>query len=374
MRFKRVFLLFVVFSLLILNLFTILARPLFAQTSAGNPGGSDPCAGAGPSCEFDSFSTWQDAYNEWVACGYCSLEPKYAPPCNGVNCDNGSTTSSSTSGSSTTSSSSSGGPTNTPAPTHTPVPTNTPTPTFTPTPTPTPVPLSWIKIHNGSFTSKGDLDNSIPPSVSSCDAADDGTRYFINGTAGVASANNINLGTAPVSSNDWKSTGYTKQAVLTASTFVEYLKARKTYQTITDLASITADGLYVWSGAFPDIASVPAQFNNYNVVLIVPSSVTINMANFNPSKSVAILAQSLTFSPTTLRATGIFVADTVDTGTTANSGLTITGNLIATTTLTHDREYASPGCPTLFIDFKAAPYMDLLPYLSVAKYEWRQLQ
>lgn len=372
MSFKRVLLGIFIFLFFYISFLSSLASPLFAQSSTStststsnstSSGIGDYC-GQDPNCEYDVYDPWKKAHDDWANCtSNCGPEPVYNPQCQGAGCEgDGSSNGSTTSSTSSTSSAGGGGPTNTPVPTN------------TPTPTPTPIPLSWIKIHNGSFTSKTSLDNSIPPSVSSCDAADDGTRYFINGTAGVASANNINLGTAPVSTNDWKATGYTKQAVLSTSTFVEYLKARKTYQTITDLSSITADGLYVWSGAFPDLTSVPAQFNSYNVVLIVPGAVTIDMANFNPTKSIALLAQTLTFTPTTLRATGIFVADTVDTSTTANAGLTITGNLIASTTLTHDREYAAPGCPTLFIDFKASPYMDLLPYLSVAKYEWRQLQ
>lgn len=266
-------------------------------------------------------------------------------------------------------------------------PTPGPTATSAPTATPTPLPLSWVKLKDFSFSSPRGLNNSIPPApLTAYDAVDDAgaERYFIisssPGPAGITSASSIDLGTATTSSNDWKSASYSKQTILSASTYLEYVKSRKTYQTIRDLNSINADGIYVWDSSgnnpIPSFTSVPAKFDQFNVVLIVSGSstpVTIDVASFTPAKSIAILATTINFTTTTTRADGIFIADTIDTGS-INTGLKINGNLIVNTTFTNGRTWPTAGKPSLFIVFKPKPYLDLLQYLSVDKYDWRQLQ
>ncbi len=266
-----------------------------------------------------------------------------------------------------------------------PVATATPTPTVTPTP----IPLAWVKLKDASFSSPRGLDNSIPPApLIAYDGDDDSTqRFFIMssapGPAGITSASSINLGTATTSTNDWKTPTYSKQTILTASTFLEYVRSRKSYQTIRDLNSINADGIYVWDSSgnnpIPSFTSVPAKFDQFNVVLIVSgasSPVIVDTAVFKPanSKSLAILATTLNFTATTTEADGLFVTDNVDVGTTVNQGLKIVGNLIVNSPFTNTRKWATPGRPSLFIVFKATPYLKLLPFLSVDKYDWRQLQ
>lgn len=259
-------------------------------------------------------------------------------------------------------------------------PTSTPTPTFTPSPTPTAGP--WKKISRGSYQSKAptELDNSIPIDPITYDTDDSGGPYFIvNKTgqtkeAGVASAPEITIAPATIiSSNDWSIPGYSSMFSYNKTTFLEYVNSRKTNKIITDLAEITADGIY-------QITANPTITNSFqhNVVLIVNGNVTINSSGiFNTyGDSLTIIANSITFNNTVTTANGIFVADTIITANvlTTNS-LKIKGNLIAFSSLENgNRDLADNRKPSLFIVFDPKQYFALLPYLSIAKYDWQQLQ
>jgi hypothetical protein len=243
---------------------------------------------------------------------------------------------------------------------------------------------AWIKLKNGTYMSGGALTNVIPQTISSYDADDSGGRYFIindaNVVPGLVSANPFNTGTAPVSSRGWSSASYTKQAALTSSTFLEYVKSRKLYQTVTvttppnlDLSTITTTGIY-YVGSSVTLTGDPGA----NMVLIVGGDVTINQ-NFNreaatdqPKKSVAILANTINLDPTVAYAYGVFVANTVATGSTT-TGLKIKGNLSAGT-FNNQRAATDNTKPSVFIIFDQNAYLNLLPYLSIDKYEWQQLQ
>jgi hypothetical protein len=52
----------------------------------------------------------------------------------------------------------------------------------------------------------------------------------------------------------------------------------------------------------------------------------------------------------------------------------IKGNLIAQTTLTNNREWSDVNKPVIYVVFEEKPYLELLPYLSTANYEWQQTQ
>jgi hypothetical protein len=90
------------------------------------------------------------------------------------------------------------------------------------------------------------------------------------------------------------------------------------------------------------------------------------------------LAQNINFAAAVTQAKGIFIADNIDTGSTANQGLKIIGNLIAQSSLTNNRQWTNLNRPALFIVQDPSKYnnfyLDLLPYLSTASYEWRQEQ
>ena len=288
-------------------------------------------------------------------------------------------------------------PTNTPIPTRTPTPTptNTPTPTPTNTPTPTPIPEPWTKLKNTSFISSNNLVNDIPSSPTTIyDTDDDTTANFIIGAGGIVAAPTVSLTklnpTAQPSTNKW-SVNYTpSSASLTASSFLSYVKARKEYTKIistTSLNEISSDGIYLFQGSLTLTNAILNQAAATKFILIVNGDVTINQSRFNftgvdcidttNSKSVAILSTGkITFTDTVQCANGIFIADTIETGSTINlnQGLKIIGNLIAQTSFTETRKWSTFNRPSIFIYFNQQKYLDLLPYLSIANYEWRQIQ
>ena len=238
---------------------------------------------------------------------------------------------------------------------------------------------SWIKLKNSSFSGSGSLTNVLPLSIAAYDSDDDiSQRYFImNSTGndpGLVTASSINTGTADVSSKNWKA-DYTQSTVMNPTAFLSYVKSRKTYTKITALNQITSDGIYVWDGvtSFPGITT--ATTPNFNFVLIsTTQAITISGTDFSPGKSVALVANSITFGNSTQTANGLFIAQTIDAGSNSNQGLKITGNLIAKTTLTNNRSWSNNSKPSVFIVFDPVQYINLLPYLSTANYDWRQIQ
>ncbi len=241
----------------------------------------------------------------------------------------------------------------------------------------------WVKLKDTSFTSASITSNNIPVVINRFTPSDpdDNTlqKYFImnsltlpGSSAGVA----LGITSNAYSDRNWYASSYTGSFRMDPSAFLSYVKSRKEYKTISDLSptSIDKDGIYVWNGTIPlDLNSVPPQFNSFKVVLIVSGAVNINVSDFSPGKSLALLANQINFSNTTTKATGIFIANTIITGNPANQGLKIIGNLIAQS-ITNDRSWSDTSRPGLFIVFDPVQYIDLLPYLSIANYEWKQIQ
>ena len=271
-----------------------------------------------------------------------------------------------------------------PNPTATPIPTNTPTPTFTPTPTQAP----WKKIKNSSFQTKTNLVNNIPSVVVSFDTDDTVDPYFIIGSGGIVSGQSIALNLynplAKVSENDWKVSGYTPRIKFTKSTFLSYIKSRKDYSTKEragfNIASLTTPGIYYVENTDPATTLTINTDPITDLVLIVDGDVDITLNNFNteggiPRRSVAILADKINFASTISYASGIFVADTVNTGTNTDLGLKIKGNLVASTFNNNRKQNTvNNQKPAVFIVFYPQTYLNLLNYLSIDKYEWRQIQ
>ena len=118
---------------------------------------------------------------------------------------------------------------------------------------------------------------------------------------------------------------------------------------------------------------------NHNFVLIIRNStnndlgnVNITIDNFNSSnKSIMILAKNITFSSSVNLASGIFIGEQINYQ--SNNGLKISGNLISKNKVSL-KERSDNSRPSLFIVFKPRMYLDLLPYLSISKYDWQQLQ
>lgn len=247
---------------------------------------------------------------------------------------------------------------------------------------PTPPPSPWIKLKNTSFISKNNLTSNIPLVPVVYDSDDDGTANFVISAAGVVAAPAINItglnSNAKTGSPEYKAIYSPNPYSLTPSSFLSYIKARKQHKVITSLGQITADGIYIWDGIYPlpinDTNKV--RFDNYKVVFIATGQVNINTdTGLNPANgSLAIIAPTIAFHNIVEEANGIFIANDITTGSPSNQGLKIIGNLIALESLTNDREWTNGNKPSLFIVFDQEKYIHLLPYLSTANYDWRQIQ
>lgn len=240
----------------------------------------------------------------------------------------------------------------------------------------------WIKLKDASYintkTTAGT--NPIPQNAKKYDDGSiSDTSTFIEGTntAGVSSGIKLgNFGATYSSPTNWADStqNYTKTGTLDRAQFTEYIKSRKNYKTIADIAEINADGIYILSNPNYTITTVP----QYNFVLIAPNQVTIQMSadtfNQNSSKSVAILAEKITFANSITYAKGIFIADTIETGLHENRGLKIEGNIVATN-LNNQRKWTSLQTrPTIYIVHDVTQYITLLPYLSTSSYDWKEIQ
>lgn len=266
-------------------------------------------------------------------------------------------------------------------------PEETPAPTqfmiiVTLTPTPTPYLGPWPKLKDSSYASRFRVQSTIPGSPIAYDSDDTTQPHFIIGDGGAVVSRSISINSlnsnAKTSSRDWKFGNYSDMLppTLSPSDYELYVRGRKEHKDIDSLNEIDGDGIYSLKSTDDlNIDSVPAAFNLYNVVLIAHGTVNINVTNsFNPSKSTAIVAPIISFSPQTTDASGIFIANVVNTGQTTNQGLKINGNLIAQDTFNIQRRWSDLNRPTIFVVFRPEIYLDLLPYLSVASYNWQQQQ
>lgn len=244
------------------------------------------------------------------------------------------------------------------------------------------VPPVWVKLKNTSFASANALNESIPPVPVAYDGTDDGTRNFIIGNPGLVYAPSTNLNGGAVSTKGWK-TNLTETISMTPADYLAYVKSRKTFITISSLSDISGNNntILIWgdgSGALTIGDSDVADFNNKNLVVIVNGDLNINATSFAPSsaKIAFLVTGTITFagdpSPTTI-ANGIFIAPTIDLGTTANHGIEIIGNLTALTTLTNNRHWLTAK-PTAFVIFDQSYFITLLPFLSTSSYQWSQSQ
>ena len=120
-------------------------------------------------------------------------------------------------------------------------------------------------------------------------------------------------------------------------------------------------------------------FDGKNVVIIVDGTITFDIAGgFIPTNGhVAFIANTINlYSGANYISTinALLIADTVSTGSVDNTGLKIVGNLI-TKSLMNDRTQSgsSNTKPSIFISVDPQTYLSLLPLISTAKYEWKQL-
>lgn len=233
---------------------------------------------------------------------------------------------------------------------------------------------NWTKLKALSFSGNGSLVNPIPYAVSAYDSDDDTSRYFITGSAGAASANSVNLGTADPSNNNWKMTGYARRVGLTPSIFMDYVRSRKSFNAVSDpsnfdFSSITEAGIY-YANTHVTITNDPRA----DAVLIVNGNATINQ-NFNrdigtdkPKKAVAILANNIYIDSSVNYAYGVFVTSGAFFTGAASSGLKVKGNVSANS-LDNQRTQSDTSRPAFFVVADADSFLSLLSYLSISKYD-----
>jgi hypothetical protein len=247
----------------------------------------------------------------------------------------------------------------------------------TPTPTATPTPGPWVKLKDSSYVSTNGLLNKIPLAPVVYDSSDTTEPYFIIGESGVVAAPSVDItsinANAKTGNPEYKAIYTPAPNSMTPSAFLGYVKARKDYKSITSINEITSNGLYVFQGNL-SLTSVPAQFDQYNAVVVTSGTISIDSATFNPTQSIVLIGETINFSSAVTAAKGIFIGNTISTGITSNQGLKITGNLIAQSNLINNRLWTNPNRTSVFVVFDPQIYINALPYLSTANYEWKQLQ
>ncbi len=258
---------------------------------------------------------------------------------------------------------------------------------------PTPTPAPWIKLRDTSFQGKGTVTSEIPDPVDAFESSSDTTSPFFVGRdpaapaavrEGVVAAPGLQLdadnsnANEKASTSDWRAVPYTPSTSFNKARYLLYVKSRKQHKTVSSLAGVTGNG--IWNVTSPStinaafVAGLPA---GARAVIIVNGAATITDSIPDTGRSIAILANSITVAPSVGEINAILVADSLNTGA-ADLGLKIVGNLIVTSagSLTNGRTQnaAANNKPSLFVVHNTRTFMNLLPYLSTNKFEWKQLQ
>jgi hypothetical protein len=254
-------------------------------------------------------------------------------------------------------------------------------------------PSPWYKLKDTSLNKIGDHNIAVVQNVKKFTDSDPddipNTRYVIINSS--SSDPGILLATGaynpgpsynpiPASDKNWYIGNYSNisQPFLSGLTnFYSYIKSRKQIKEINAISKINANGIYLIK---TNNLTIDVNPPNYNFVLIVRNAddsdfgnTNIAINNFNSNiKSIMILAKDINFSSSVIFAYGIFIATNQFTYQ-SNNGLKILGNLISKKAVTLQSRSDNTR-PSLFIVFKPQMYLDLLPYLSISKYDWRQLQ
>jgi len=240
----------------------------------------------------------------------------------------------------------------------------------------------WFKLKDASFNSRqSGRQDFIPNNVKAYDTTDDTdvNHKVLSGNSGLLvqygalqpGANAYVGGVLTYSTNNWFTDGYLQANDVSYSKYIDYVKARKDFKTITNLSEITTDGVY--SISLPVTLSA-TQFDGKKVVLVVQGTSATFTSDFIPAGgSVAVLAKDIIIDPSVTEIDAILIGQTVTTGVSVN-GLKIKGNLIDESALSVERTQSDGRMPSLFVVSNIQMYLDLLPYLSTSTYDWRQIQ
>ncbi len=258
--------------------------------------------------------------------------------------------------------------------------------------------LTFMKIKNTSLISHGSLSTPFPVFTTLFDASgddynNDGNFLIIGNNSGsiggvgtgiFAAAPPLGSGLVSRKSTppyppgqNWSANNYFPITPFNNQRFLEYVKTRKSYQIITNLNQLATDKINVWNGSLS--INNAAHFNSKNVTLIVTGTVSLSTNTFDPAQpsSTAIIADRINFydgAQMVDEARGIFVGNTIDFGV-SDEPIKITGNVASTTNAVNiSRVRTDNRKPSLFVNFDIDQYINLLPYISTATYDWKQLQ
>jgi hypothetical protein len=244
---------------------------------------------------------------------------------------------------------------------------------------------SYFKLKNVIYQTKSEINSPFPVSALPYDTDDTDGSYLIIGDSAAAygsvgsalSSESLVLGSGQVSRKSWNNGTYNPVVNLSASRYVDYVRSRKEYQSITDLNNLSIEKVNVWSGDLTIDSGNINIFNDKKVILVVTGTLTFNTATYNPTNgSTAFVAKTINmYKDTTFvsEARGIFLADTINLGT-STEPLKVTGNMSSTANAiaTGTRRRDDGRKPSLFVVFDPQVYMELLPYFSTVTYEWRE--
>jgi len=252
----------------------------------------------------------------------------------------------------------------------------------------------WYKLRNASLNKKGELRNYINNLPSPYDTDDTYEKLLIVGEAGpvlVQNSGQNTLGFTPIenylSQKRFFKEGYnfSNQPRFFIPQYIAYAKSRKLINYIqNDISKIKPNMINIYQGSNLTLSQ---DINQQNIVLILMNNennlidLRIDKNVFNQSRfSQAFLARSITFSNSVTEANGIFLAFSFNLKDLdpqyITTPLKINGNLVSMEEIvdTTVRRRIDITKPSIFIVFNPKIYLDLLPYLSVYKYDWRQLQ
>ncbi len=246
-------------------------------------------------------------------------------------------------------------------------------------------PDPWYKLKNASLNKIGDHKISVVQNVkkfSDNDPDDTLERYVIINNAGVLlAANSYNPGPYynPINVsniNQYQGNyGFFNKSFLSA--YYQYITSRKLVREISNITQITVDGLFLMKTNSLTLNVNPP---NYNFVLLIRKldnsdygDLTIDLNNFgNTGKSYAFIAKNIIINSGTQTINGIFIS-TNNFSYQNLEGLKINGNLISLNQVPLNNR-SDNSRPSLFINFNPRIYLDLLPFLSISKYDWQQVQ
>jgi hypothetical protein len=248
----------------------------------------------------------------------------------------------------------------------------------------------WYKLSNTSLHKQNSIFNYFPDPVEKFDNDDTTDAFLVVKNGGLVTAGGaIDFGPHPgqVTARDWERSGYVKQVnyLDNLSSFIGYVRARKKFNSITDLDGMKSNAIQVVAGNIT--IDNPSQFNVDNAVLLVDGDITIGPMPGNKlnasGKSIAIIAtgtiyihSSVTDIHAILIANAVDIASDLASPSTSTNELKITGNLISNTAINGPlkRERTNHLQPSLFVVFDPQMYLDLIPYLSTIIREGREIQ